>query len=125
MLKELDEVAPLVTDPPHANSTTGQNPPICNPPFTMLYSPEGHKEHQNLTFTEKGLKSISSYLQNYNVKTTFPLYYRAPGKFQLHTYCRWWPLEPFFVYPQETKYLSARHKIIVCKRQNSCPQETK
>ena len=35
MCSENRRVAPLVADPPHANSTTRQNTPICNPPLDL------------------------------------------------------------------------------------------
>ena len=44
---ELNKVAPLVTDPPRANSPTRQNPPICNPPLYIATTSEQNMQFQN------------------------------------------------------------------------------
>ena len=44
---ELNRAAPLVTDPPRANSPTRQNPPICNPPLYIATTSEQNMQFQN------------------------------------------------------------------------------
>ena len=53
---ELNRVAPLVTDPPRANSPTRQNPPICNPPLYIATTSEQNMEFQNYLGIEMSRK---------------------------------------------------------------------